>query len=156
MPRAAAAALIASALAGAASAALAQQGDAPEGASPTLAGTLWALERLDGAPFEARAVMAFGRDEAGEPLLRGEGPCNVFRGIYGVETPEGGMFDAGPFAATRRACPDLAAESAFFAGLEGAVRAEIVDGRLILEGPDDARMEFSDQGPAVAGPPSDD
>ncbi|MFO7856359.1 MAG: META domain-containing protein [Paracoccaceae bacterium] len=119
-----------------------------------LVGTLWALETLRGEPFEARAVMAFGEDEIGEPLLRGEAPCNSFRGIYGVQSPEGGMFDAGPLAATRMACPELDAETAFLSALQSAVEAEIEDGRLILRGPEGAEMTFVAEGPAAVRPPS--
>lgn len=142
-----AAAVAAAALLG--GAALAQE--AGEGGD-RLVGTLWALETLQGEPFEARAVMAFGEDQSGGPLLRGEAPCNSFRGIYGVQSPEGGMFDAGPLAATRMACPELDAENAFLSALQSAVEAEIRDGRLILRGRDGAEMIFVADGPAAVRP----
>lgn len=126
-------------------------GEAPP-AAPTLAGTLWSLETLDGAPFGATARIVFAEDEAGAPLVRGEAPCNGFRGIYGVETPEGGMFDAGPLAMTRMACPELEAEGAFLTALEAATEARIEDGRLVLSGPGGARLAFTAEGPAPIRP----
>jgi len=149
-----AAGVAAALLGGAALAEEAGGDDAAGAAGARVVGTLWALETLGGEPFEARAVMAFGEDEAGGPLLRGEAPCNGFRGIYGVQSPEGGMFDAGPLATTRMACPDLEAESAFLSALESAVEAEIDGERLILRGPEGAEMTFVAEGPAAVRPPS--
>jgi heat shock protein HslJ len=154
MRRAAIAAAAAALLGGAAAAQ--ESGGAAEAEEPRLAGTLWALQTLGGEPFEARAIMAFGKDEAGGPLLRGEAPCNSFRGIYGAQSPQGGMFDAGPFAATRMACAEMEAESAFFSALESAVEAELDGERLILRGPEGREMVFAAEGPAVEGPPPDD
>ena len=147
-PRIAAAVLVA------ATAASAQEAAETEtaGPDPAFAGTLWVLETLNGAAFEARARLVFGEDEAGAPLIRGEGPCNSFRGIYGVETPKGGMFDAGPFAMTRLACANLDAETLFIQTLEDATSARLEDGRLILSGAGETRLVFTAEGPAPLRP----
>ena len=94
---------------------------------------LWVLENLDGSPFPARATLRF--PEAG--TVAGDGPCNAFRGPQGVPYP---WIDIGPLAATRTACPALAAEGAFFAALEAMTLAEVAGDVLILS--DDAGREM--------------
>ena len=124
------------------------EADAPSG--PTLGGPVWVLEELDGEAYEAEARVMFTTDADGGALVRGGGPCNTFRGIYVVEAPTGGLFDAGPFATTRRACPRMEAETAFLSALEAASEARFENGRLVLGG-FGPRMEFR----AEAPPPED-
>lgn len=85
----------------------------------------WRLVELQDAPFDATATLTF--PERGK--LAGQGPCNSFSTTNNVPYP---WFDAGPIAATRRACPDLAAESAFFTLLEAATLSEVLGDTLTL------------------------
>ncbi|TNF21775.1 MAG: META domain-containing protein [Rhodobacteraceae bacterium] len=96
----------------------------------------WQLERLDGAPFTARATLGF----PAEGRLTGMAPCNSFRGPQTATYPD---FAAGPLLTTRRACPDLAAEQTFLRALEAMRRAKITDTHLILSTPQGREMVFS-------------
>ncbi|MEM1233348.1 MAG: META domain-containing protein [Pseudomonadota bacterium] len=91
------------------------------------AGTVWHLSELDGAAFAARATVTF----PAEGEVAGEGPCNRFTAAQAVPYP---WIEIGPIAATRRACPDLAAEGAFFAALSAVSVAEVSGPVLILSG----------------------
>ena len=95
----------------------------------------WRLATLDGAPFEARATIAF--PAAG--LVEGEGPCNAWRAALRVPYP---WFETGPVAATRRACPDAAAEAAFFDALGEMRLAEAAGDTLVLSTPEGREMTF--------------
>ena len=95
----------------------------------------WRLATLDGQPFDAGATIAF--PAAG--LIEGDGPCNGYRAALRVPYP---WFEIGPIAATRRACPDAAAEAAFFDAL-GAMRlAEAAGDTLVLSTPEGREMTF--------------
>lgn len=100
-----------------------------------LADAEYHLVELDGAPFEARATLAF--PQAGEVV--GQAPCNRYSASQTEVYP---WFNAGPIAATRMACPDLDAEAAFFVALEGMTLAEAVDQTLILTNTDGRKMVF--------------
>jgi heat shock protein HslJ len=52
-------------------------------------------------------------------------------------------FEAGDIAVTRRACPDLAAETAFFDALADMTLAEVAGDALILSTPDGREMVFT-------------
>ncbi|MFK7836076.1 MAG: META domain-containing protein [Sulfitobacter sp.] len=80
----------------------------------------WHLVELRGSAFEAQATIAFPRRN----VITGQAPCNRYTSSNITPYP---WFDAGPIAATRMACPDLADESAFFKALEEATQA-IVEG----------------------------
>lgn len=85
----------------------------------------WRLVELQDAAFAATATLTF--PEKG--VVRGQGPCNSFSTTNTVPYP---WFDAGPILATRRACPDLAAESAYFTLLEAATLSEVLGDTLTL------------------------
>ncbi|WP_235604608.1 META domain-containing protein [Sulfitobacter sp. EhC04] len=85
----------------------------------------WRLVELQDAPFTATATLTF--PEQG--VVTGQGPCNSFSTTNTVPYP---WFDAGPVIATRRACPDLAAESAYFTLLEAATLSEVLGNTLTL------------------------
>ena len=70
------------------------------------AGITWVLRELDTTEFTARATMEF----PAEGRMSGSAPCNSYTAEMSVPYP---WFEAGPIAATRRACPDLDAETAF-------------------------------------------
>jgi heat shock protein HslJ len=86
---------------------------------------IWYLSKLNGAPFTSTATLTF--PEAGR--IAGQAPCNRYFGTMKARFP---AFETGPVASTKRACPDLMAEGAFFTALRLARRAEVSTDRLIL------------------------
>ena len=96
---------------------------------------VWVLTELDGVTFSARATLTF--PETGK--IAGEGPCNRYSGVMTTPYP---WFDAGQVVSTRMACPDLAAESAFFASLSGATQSEVAGDILILRNDAGDEMVF--------------
>lgn len=98
-------------------------------------GQIWALQSLDGKPFAARATL----DLSVPGRISGRAPCNGFGAELRAELP---AFDPGPIRATRRACPELAAENAFLQALKGMSRAEQSGGRLVLTSQDGREMVF--------------
>lgn len=111
----------------------------PVAAAPTPAaadGSSWVLKEFAGGPAP-RASLTFEGVR-----VTGAGPCN---GFFGDVVREGDRIAIGPIAATKRACPELEAESAFLGALTDAWRAAIVDGDLVLYGEDGkALMRFSE------------
>lgn len=69
----------------------------------------------------------------------GQGPCNRW-----FATVEGTLptFRLTGIGATRMACPDLAAETAFLATLSRVTRAQVQEGMLVLEGPGGEMLQF--------------
>ena len=96
---------------------------------------IWTLKELNGAPFTASATLTF--PQVGE--IAGVAPCNGYSATMTAPYP---WFEAGPIAATRRSCPDLAAETAFLKALTEATLAEVADDTLILSNPDGLTMVF--------------
>ena len=86
---------------------------------------VYVLEEIDGAAFAARATIGFPE----EGTAQGEAPCNRWSAALEAPYP---WFALGPVAATRRACPDLDAEQAFFAALTEMTLAEVQGPVLIL------------------------
>ena len=100
---------------------------------------IWTLQQLNNMPFAAPATLTFPTPQE----INGEGPCNHYFGAVNDSYPD---FNAGPIGSTRRACPELAAESLFFEALQ-AVNLASVDGTtLILTGPDGLKMVFTADG----------
>lgn len=109
-------------------------GDAP--VPPEYIAPQWMLVAIDGKPAAARATI-----EVIEPgRIAGQGPCNRwFAGQTGA-LPD---FRAEAIGATKMACPDMAAEAAFFEALQAMTRAEITGPvTLMLTGPEGRSMEF--------------
>ena len=98
-------------------------------------GVTWTLTELGGAPYPARATLTF--PEEGQ--VAGEAPCN---GYSATQTAPYPWFEAGPIAATKRACPDLPAEAAFFDALAHVTLAEVAGEVLILSTEDGFEMVF--------------
>jgi len=86
-------------------------GPAPSG---FLDGTAWLLRTVNGQPVTARATLAF---EAGG-RFGGRAACNSYGGDVGVF--EDFTIDFAPPFSTRRACPQLSEEQAYFAALDAA------------------------------------
>jgi len=98
-------------------------------------GMTWVLRSLDGAPFTARATLAF--PEEGE--IAGAAPCNRYAGEQTVPYP---WFSAERIVSTRRACPDLDAETRYLRALEQMTLAEIAGDTLILSNDAGREMVF--------------
>jgi heat shock protein HslJ len=97
--------------------------------------TIWTLAQMGGAAFPAGATLTFP-----EPTeIAGQGPCNRYFGAMNAAYPQ---FAAGPIGSTRMACPDMAAETAFLAGLETATTAEASENTLTLSNSDGLLMVF--------------
>ena len=99
-------------------------------------GGLWLLTEIDGKVFPARATLGF--PEPGR--IAGTAPCNTYSGRMAAPYP---WFEAGDIAVTRRACPDLAAETAFFDALADMTLAEVAGDTLILSTADGREMVFT-------------
>ena len=111
------------------------QGDAP-GISAETIGRDWALVRMNGADAPAKVTMDL--SEAGRAA--GQAPCNRwFGGVEGT-LPEFRLTGVG---ATRMACPDMQAESDFFAALDSVREARMEGDRLILAGEGGVQLEFA-------------
>ena len=96
---------------------------------------IWTLVEIEGEPFAAKANMQF--PQAG--VITGDGPCNSYRGALTLPYP---WFASGPIVSTRRACPDLAAEGAFFKALEAATLSEVTGNTLTLSDETDVLLVF--------------
>lgn len=106
------------------------------------AGGAWRLAEIDGVDFPATATISFGEDGA----VTGRAPCNRYSTRQTAPYP---WFELGPIAATRMACPDLTAETAFFEALEAMSIAEVSGETLILSNEEKRSMVF------MRLPPSD-
>lgn len=110
------------------------QGDTG-GLTPETLARDWSLSRLNGAEAPPRVTM----DLSDPGRAAGQAPCN--RWFATVEGPLPAFRIAGA-GATRMACPDLEAETAFLTAL-GKVETARLDGeRLILEGQGGVMLEF--------------
>ena len=93
------------------------------------------LVELNGEAFPSRATIAF--PEPG--TASGTGPCNRWSATQSAPYP---WIALGPIAATRRACPNLEDEAAFFRALSDVTLAEILGDILILTTEDGREMVF--------------
>lgn len=98
-------------------------------------GATYTLSELDGMAFSAPATITFPK----KGTATGTGPCNTWTAAQSAPYP---WIDLGPIAATRRACPDLDAEAAFFAALEVMTVAVAEDGILTLSNDAGREMVF--------------
>ncbi|MEL7025885.1 MAG: META domain-containing protein [Pseudomonadota bacterium] len=96
---------------------------------------VYQLESIGGQSFLATATISF--PEIGKVV--GQGPCNTFSAEQTVPYP---WIDIGPIAATRRACPDLADEAAYFEALGRVTLAEVAGDDLILTTEDGVDLVF--------------
>ena len=86
---------------------------------------VWTVQALRDTPFAAKATLRF--PETGR--MTGMGPCNSYATTMSVPYP---WFTVGPIAATKRACPDLAAEAAFFDALRAAEFTEVHGNTMLI------------------------
>lgn len=99
------------------------------------AGGPYQLVAIDGAPFTANASL-----DVGTPgRISGAAPCNTYHAVQTAPYP---WFALGPVAASRRACPDLAAEAAYFKNLATMEFAESLGDTLILSNSAGREMVF--------------
>jgi heat shock protein HslJ len=98
-------------------------------------GVDWHLVGLEGQTVGWTASLRFDGDG-----VSGNAPCNSWGAQNGARLPE---VSIAALRATRMACPDLKAESAFFEALQAMQRAELDQGHLYLIGPEGRIMEFA-------------
>lgn len=91
---------------------------------------IWELTTLNGEAFEAEATITFPERNR----VAGLGPCNRY---FSTNTTPYPWFEIGPIASTRRSCPDIKAEQAFFEALRAAQTA-IIEGETLTFSTDDA------------------
>lgn len=101
-------------------------------------GKVWSLSEIDGAAFGALATMEF--DDAG--WIKGQAPCNRYSVQQKAPYP---WFEVGPTMATKMACPDLAAENAFFTALSAMTLSEVGNTTLILSNDAGRTMVFKSE-----------
>ncbi|WP_116597962.1 META domain-containing protein [Primorskyibacter marinus] len=99
------------------------------------AGT-WQLSALDGADYSAKATMTLGKGGA----ITGTAPCNSWSAMQSAPYP---WFDLSPIISTRRACPDLQAETAFFTVLSQMTLSEVAGDTLLLTNDAGREMIFT-------------
>jgi len=86
---------------------------------------LWALTQQDGTPMTAEVTL----DLRAPGRVSGTAPCNRYSAAQTAPYP---WVEVGPITATRRACPDLPAEQAYFDLLSRMTLAEVSGPVLIL------------------------
>jgi heat shock protein HslJ len=99
------------------------------------ADAVYVLQTLDGNNVAFRATLQL--PEQGK--ISGTGPCNSF---FAIQTAPYPWFDAGPIAATRKACPELTEEAAYFAALSEMTISETLGLVLILTNDTGREMAF--------------
>lgn len=99
---------------------------------------VWGLESMDGESFDAQASLSF--PEPGK--IAGQAPCNSFSATQGAPYP---WIEIGPVAATRMACPEMAAEQAFFDALDKMSLVEVAGDTMILSNDAGRQMVFTAQ-----------
>lgn len=95
----------------------------------------WHLTEVDEQAVTYEATLRF--PEAG--LITGDAPCNTYFATMTVPYP---WFEAQDIAATRRACPELASETAFLLALSQMTLSEVLGDTLILSTPEGRKMLF--------------
>lgn len=98
-------------------------------------GDLWVLQEIDGAPVSVRVTLSF--PEEGQ--VQGEAPCNSYFADQRAPLP---WFEAGPIAATKRACPELELEAQYLSALQAVNLAEITGDVMLLSEGERLRLRF--------------
>ncbi len=98
--------------------------------------TVWHLTSVNGKAMTGPAMLKFT-----ENGIAGQGTCNRFRAEQTAEYPD---FEAGPVAATKRAClHPMGDETEYFQTLEKVNSASMTDDTLVLNGPDGSELIFT-------------
>jgi heat shock protein HslJ len=100
-----------------------------------ISGVDWHLVGLEGQEVGWNASLRIDGDN-----ITGKAPCNSWGAKSSASLP---ALSLGPIRATRMACPDLAAEAAFFETLQAMQRTELDQGHLFLIGMEGRIMEFA-------------
>jgi heat shock protein HslJ len=95
----------------------------------------WALQEINGQPFEASAILRFPE----EGRIAGNAPCNTYNGTLSAPYP---WFEIQNLTATRAACAGLEAEGVYFAALLIMTQSEVSGDVLILRNEDGQEMVF--------------
>ena len=98
----------------------------------------FALQSIDDAPFTASATISFPQ----RGRIEGVAPCNSYFALQTVPYP---WFKIEALGATKRACPDLAEENAYFAALSEMTLSEVSGTTLILSNDAGRKMVFTAQ-----------
>jgi heat shock protein HslJ len=106
----------------------------PLGPNDPFGTEIYTLVSVKGQQASYPAQITF---EAGR--VAGEGPCNMF---FADLTYSDDAFEIGPIGATRKACPDLAAEAEFFKLLGQVTHADRREGQITLMRGSDALLYF--------------
>ncbi|MDT8327625.1 MAG: META domain-containing protein [Roseovarius sp.] len=96
----------------------------------------WTLQSIDRQPFGAHATLILPK----EGQIAGQAPCNSYTGQQSAPYP---WFAPAVIAATKRACPELEAESRYFRALAEMTLVEVVGDILILSNDAGREMIFS-------------
>jgi len=96
---------------------------------------VYQLSTLDGVPFPAQATI----DLRVTGTVSGQAPCNTYRTAQTAPYP---WFTLGPIVATRRACPDLDAETRYLTALATMTIVEAANDLLILSNEAGESMVF--------------
>jgi heat shock protein HslJ len=94
------------------------------------------LVEIDGEAISLWTTIAF--PAAGEVV--GQAPCNRY---FATQTAPYPWFSVDGIGATRMACPDMAAETAFFTALQDMTLSEASGDTLILSNSDGRQMVFA-------------
>ena len=96
---------------------------------------VWLLQSLNEADFKARATLVFPEEGA----IKGSAPCNDYSASQTVPYP---WFKAEEVLSTKRACPELELEQAFFDALSTMTLSEVGPDLLILSNDEGQQMIF--------------
>lgn len=96
-------------------------------------GSVWQLTSIGGVAFSAKATLVF--PKPGQ--VTGQAPCNNYSAAQTAPYP---WFELGPIIATKRACPDLAAEGLMMKTLQSMTISEVSGDVLVLS--DDTGFEM--------------
>lgn len=99
------------------------------------ANQIWQVVEVDDIPFPATATLTF--PQAG--IVSGSGPCNQFTADLTTPYP---WFELGPIKITKRACPDLKAETIFVDALADMTLVEVLEDTMILSTPEGRSILF--------------
>ncbi|MDQ2064984.1 META domain-containing protein [Xinfangfangia sp. CPCC 101601] len=102
----------------------------------------WHLVGINGLPANPGVTLNFEAPETGkaEAAFNGKAPCNRYFGTY---TTEADRVTFSGVAATMMACPKLDEEGVYFKTLEPMTQIGMVEGHLVLMGPQDTVLEYS-------------